>query len=319
MTSRSWLRLLRNLLLLGFALALLFSLWLGYRTLLLPDVAILKDRNATLTLTVRDWQGREHPFLLGPKNPNWTPLATLPEAMKWAVIVAEDANFYEHRGIDLVAVKEALKYDLQQKRLARGASTITQQLAKNIFLSRDKSLLRKVEELILAKRLEAELSKGRILELYLNLVELGPLVYGVGEGARFHFHKPASALTPAQCAFLAAILPGPRRAYNPALKPVKVRLRAARVLRLLAGRGILAEPDYREALAELEGRKAPLPARELPVWSLEEIWPEEGTVPEEEVPPAPPTGSLPEEPGERNTGEGVLPAPVVHSAPGPGE
>ena len=311
MTFRPCLRLLRHLLLLGLALALLFSLWLGYRTLFRPDVAILKDRNATLTLTVRDWQGHEHPFLLGPKNPHWTPLATLPETMKWAVIVAEDANFYEHRGIDLVALKEALKYDLQQKRLARGASTITQQLAKNIFLSRDKSLLRKVEELILAKRLEAELSKGRILELYLNLVELGPLVYGVGEGARFHFHKPAAELTPAQCAFLAAILPGPRRAYNPALKPVKVRLRAARILRLLAGRGVLATADYSAALAEIEGRQAPLSARELPLWSLEEILPELAEVSEEE-PVAPEREVLlpPESPAAEAPGPAF---PDVHS------
>ena len=309
MNFRTWFRLLRNLLLLGLALTLLLTLWLGYRTLILPDVAILKDRSATLTLTVRDWQGDDHPFLLGPKNPHWTPLATLPETMKWAVIVAEDANFFEHRGIDLVALKEALKYDLQQKRLARGASTITQQLAKNIFLSRDKSLLRKAEELILAKRLEAELSKGRILELYLNLVELGPLVYGVGEGARFHFQKPAAELTPAQSAFLAAILPGPRLAYNPALKPVKVRLRAARILRLLAGRGVLTENDYGAALADLEGRKAPLPARELPLWSLDQVWPDEPGIPEEPVSFDPPVGPLPDGPADTRAGGAVLPDP----------
>ncbi len=226
----------------------------GWRYLSLPDVAILKDRRATLTIPVRDWQGREHPFLLGPKNRDWIPLGNLPEAMKWAVIVAEDANFYEHQGVDLQAMQDALRYDLEQKRLARGASTITQQLAKNVFLSRQKSLLRKAEEVILAQRIEREVSKGRILELYLNVVELGPLVHGIGEGARYHFHKPAAALTPAECAFLAAILPGPRIAYNPKVKPEKVRRRAVRILRLLAGRGILSAADHATALAQLEGR-----------------------------------------------------------------
>jgi monofunctional biosynthetic peptidoglycan transglycosylase len=232
-----------------------------WRYLSLPDVAVLKDRRATLTIPVRDWQGREHPFLLGPKNRDWVSLGSLPEAMKWAVIVAEDANFYEHQGVDLQAMKDALKYDLEQKRLARGASTITQQLAKNVFLSRQKSLLRKAEEIILAQRIERELSKGRILELYLNVVELGPLVHGVGEGARYHFHKPAAALTPAECAFLAAILPGPRVAYNPKLKAEKVRHRAVRILRLLAGRGILSDAEHATALALLAGRSAiPVPS-----------------------------------------------------------
>ena len=80
-----------------------------------------------------------HPFMVGPKNPYWAPLETIPDELKWAAIVAEDANFYEHGGIDVTALKEAIKYDLKRKRMALGASTITQQLAKNLFLSRDKS------------------------------------------------------------------------------------------------------------------------------------------------------------------------------------
>lgn len=217
----------------------------------LPDVTPLKDRKATLTIEVPDWQGVMHPFLVGPKSPHWAPLESIPVELKWAVIVAEDANFYEHGGIDVPALKEAIKYDLKRKRLAHGASTITQQLAKNLFLSRDKSIRRKLREMVIAVRLEQELTKGRILELYLNVVELGPLVYGMGHGARYHFDKPVHMLTPAESAFLAAMLPGPRVAFNPKTKADKVRQRATRLLKLLGLRQILSEAEIADALIQL--------------------------------------------------------------------
>lgn len=288
------------------AILLALACWIGWRCLTLPDVSILKDRRTTLTIQVPDWQGREHPFLLGPHNPAWTPLAKIPEALQWAVIVAEDANFYTHDGIDVPAIEEALKYDLEKKRLAHGASTITQQLAKNLFLSRRKSLLRKVEEMVLARRLEKELSKGRILELYLNVVELGPLVYGVGEGARYLFHQPVAELNPAQCAFLAAILPGPRVAYNPALRPRKVRRRAEHILRLLDGRGVLDAEGYTAARADLENAEG-VPIRTLPALAPEK---DEGGDTEGA------DGSKPPEPNETvAVGEGSAPG---LGAPGAG-
>jgi monofunctional biosynthetic peptidoglycan transglycosylase len=170
--------------------------------------------------------------------------------MEWAVVVAEDANFFRHEGIDVKAIKDAIKYDLEKKRLARGASTITQQTAKNLFLSREKSITRKLEEFYLAKRMEQELTKGRILELYLNIVELGPMVYGIGHGARYYFDKPASALSPRECAFLAAMLPGPQKVYNPYRHLDRVLKRSDMVLRLLRQNGVLTEREYRQALAE---------------------------------------------------------------------
>ncbi|ALC14897.1 transglycosylase [Desulfuromonas soudanensis] len=226
----------------------IFTAWLFWD---LPDVASLDNRATTLTIEVPDWKGVMHSFRLGPKNPRWAPLASFPDELKWAVIVAEDGNFYEHSGIDVPALKEALKYDLKRKRLVRGASTITQQLAKNLYLSRDKSVLRKLRELVIALRMERELTKGRILELYLNVVELGPLVYGFEHGARYHFDKPVHLLTPAESAFLAAMLPGPRVAFNPETRPVRVRQRAARLLNLLGLRGILSESEIADALIEL--------------------------------------------------------------------
>jgi monofunctional glycosyltransferase len=248
--SRRWLY-LRRFLALTAVLLLLFAAAVALVFWTLPDVTPLKDRRTTLTIEVRDWQGNVHPFHLGPQNRYWTPLDAIPTEMKWAVIVAEDASFYEHQGIDIPALREALKYNLEQKRLARGASTITQQVAKNVFLSREKSLWRKLRELLLARELERELSKGRILELYLNVVELGPQVCGVGHGARHFFGKRPGEMTPAECALLAAILPGPRVAYNPQLKPQKVQRRAARILHLLKGRKVLDQTQYGRALAEL--------------------------------------------------------------------
>jgi monofunctional biosynthetic peptidoglycan transglycosylase len=227
----------------------LFAAWLFHD---LPDIAALQDRNRTFTIDVRDWQGETHPFQVGPKNRHWAPIEAMPNELKWAVIAAEDASFYQHKGIDYQAVKEALIYDLKQKRLARGASTIPQQLAKNLYLSRDKSILRKLREIVIAVRMEKLLTKSRILELYLNVVELGPLVYGVGHGAWYHFARPVEYLTPAQSSVLAAILPGPRVAFNPETRPEKVRKRAARLLGLLGVRDVLNDEEIDAALTELD-------------------------------------------------------------------
>jgi len=226
----------------------LFTAWLLDD---LPDISSLKDRNRTFTIDVRDWEGETHPFKVGPGNRHWVPIEAVPIELKWAVIAAEDAGFYMHKGIDFLAIKEALVYDFKQKRLARGASTIPQQLAKNLFLSRDKSILRKLRELVLTVRMEKLLTKDRILELYLNVVELGPLVYGFGQGAEYHFDRPVEWLTPAQSAMLASILPGPRVAFNPETRPDRVRQRAARLINLLGVRGILTETEIVSALIEL--------------------------------------------------------------------
>jgi monofunctional biosynthetic peptidoglycan transglycosylase len=228
----------------------LYAVYIGIALYRLPSVALLADRTANLTIQVKDWQGKFRPLVVGPGNPWWTRSDSIPSEMEWAVVVAEDANFYRHEGIDVKAIKDAIKYDLEKKRFARGASTITQQTAKNLFLSREKSITRKIKELYLAKRMEKVLTKGRILELYLNIVELGPMVYGIGHGARYYFDKPASSLTPRECAFLAAMLPGPQKVYNPYRHLDRVLKRSDMVLRLLRQKGVLTEREYRQALAE---------------------------------------------------------------------
>ena len=228
----------------------LFAVYLAVSLSRLPPVDGLAERSMNMTIQVKDWKGKYHPFIVGPQNRYWTSYDSMPPEMKWAVIVAEDGNFYQHEGIDVKAIKNAIKYDLKNKSFARGASTITQQLAKNLFLTREKTLTRKIEEIILAKRMEGRLTKGRILELYLNIVELGPMVYGVGHGAQYYFGKPASALTHRECAFLAAMLPGPQVAYNPYRHLAKVQKRSDMILRLLRDRGVLTGEEYRLALAE---------------------------------------------------------------------
>ena len=217
---------------------------------LMPPIADLADKKFSTTIQVKDWQGEYRPYLVGPKNRYWTPSGRIPAEMKWAVILAEDANFYKHEGFDVKAIKNAIKYDLEKKSLKRGASTITQQTAKNLFLSREKTITRKLKEIYLAYRMEQELTKGRIIEFYLNVVELGPMVYGVGHGAQYYFNKPASAMTPRECAFLAAMLPGPRVAFNPYKKLNKVLKRSDMILRLLRQQGVLSEAEYQGALME---------------------------------------------------------------------
>lgn len=229
---------------------ILYAGYIGIALYRLPPVAALADRSMNLTIQVKDWQGKLHPYVVGPQNPWWTPSKSIPSAMEWAVVVAEDANFYRHEGIDVQAIKDAIKYDLEKKRFARGASTITQQTAKNLFLSREKSISRKIKEIYLARRMEQELTKGRILELYLNIVELGPMVYGIGHASRYYFDRPASSLTPRECAFLAAMLPGPQKVYNPYRNLDRVLKRSGMVLHLLRQKGVISEGEYRQALAE---------------------------------------------------------------------
>ena len=311
---------LKKILIAVFALLALYAAYIGISLLSLPSVTEMANRKASITIQVKDWKGNYHPYVVGPKNRSWTPSGNIPAEMKWAVILAEDSRFYRHEGIDVKAIKNAIKYDLEKESFARGASTITQQVAKNLYLSREKSISRKIEEVILAKRMEQAMTKGRIIELYLNVIELGPMVYGIGEGARYYFGKPAAALSPRECAFLAAMLPGPRMAYNPYKNLDKVLKRSEMILRLLRGRGVLSEDEYRLALAEtpnISGMQkkvdTSLTKEELPANMSTARLPEPPAAVKEE-PAAPPAGAAPAAPeagtppaGEGNGNQGEKP------------
>lgn len=151
-----------------------------------------------------------HPYPLGPGNPSFARLSTMPAHLPAAFITAEDAHFSSHGGFDLEMIRRALIYDVEVHAFAKGASTITQQLAKNLFLERDRTLSRKLEETVLAWRLESLLPKARILELYLNAIELGPGIYGVKRAAEVYFGKTLARLTPLESAHLASLAPNPR-------------------------------------------------------------------------------------------------------------
>ena len=141
----------------------------------------------------------------------WIPYERISVHLKRAVVAAEDARFLDHEGFDWEAIVQARAKNEQRGRIVSGASTISQQLAKNLFLSSARSWLRKAEEAVITWMIEATMSKRRILELYLNYAEWGEGVFGAEAAARHHFGVPASALTPEQAAWLAAILPSPRR------------------------------------------------------------------------------------------------------------
>lgn len=141
----------------------------------------------------------------------WLPLSRISPHLIHAVIVAEDGAFYEHEGFDWYEVRQSIEKNIQKGRLARGASTITQQLAKNLFLSTSKDPIRKLKEAVVTTRLESALSKNRLLEIYLNIIELGDGVFGVEMGARKYFAKSASDLTREEAARLAAVIPNPLR------------------------------------------------------------------------------------------------------------
>ncbi len=157
-----------------------------------------------------DEQGKPKEIWVGDKNPNFVPVAELPNHVIRAVTTSEDAGFFAHQGFDLFELRDSVISAAAQKRV-RGASTITQQLAKNLFLSREKTYARKVNEALITLALEASLSKARLLEIYLNIIEWGPGIHGIGEAARYYFGVDARALTVKQAAFLATIIPNPIR------------------------------------------------------------------------------------------------------------
>ena len=141
----------------------------------------------------------------------WAPLAQIPELLKKTVIVSEDMNFYNHKGIDYYELKESIKKNLSTGKRSRGGSTITQQLAKNLFLSSEKSYYRKLKEFFIAKRLEKHLSKKRILELYLNIIEFGRGIFGVGAASEFFFSKRVDQLSNIEIIRLISVIPKPLR------------------------------------------------------------------------------------------------------------
>lgn len=232
--------------------------------------------------------------------PAFVPLASVSRHLIHAVLASEDQKFFGHEGVDWQAIQESLEKNVERRRFARGGSTISQQLAKNLFFGTAKTPVRKLRELVVTRWLEEDLTKARILALYLNVIEWGDFVYGCEAAARHWYGKPASQLVEAEAAGLAAMIPNPRR-INPRVSPERHERATRRVLWLMAKAGYIARDV------------APLGAEPPP-----ELLPEEDEEPVDAtpVPPEPsPTPSSPApvapdpNPGEPQTVPSPSPTP----------
>jgi monofunctional glycosyltransferase len=275
----------------------------------LPDPAPLARENPRTTALIeqRRAEAKARKRAFRPRQ-SWIPLERVSRRFQEAVILSEDANFFGHEGIDWDAMREAAEHDLARGRFARGASTITQQLAKNLWFGTEKSLWRKAKEAVLAAKLERAASKRRILALYVNVAEWGDGVFGIEAGSRFRFGTSAQGLSTAQAVVMASLLPAPLR-VDLGHPSTWLKRRARRLLDRMRAAGRIDAGEHRHASAELErilAGPAPKEDREEP--------------PEDEPPAAdapgvadaePPGAAIPASAAEPGT-----PAPAAEERPG---
>jgi len=196
--------------------------------------------------------GSSRKFFVGERNFDFTPISLIPDHLIWAVLVSEDAGFFVHKGVDFQELDAAVKDNIKKHKL-RGGSTITQQLAKNLFLNRDKTLLRKFREVLLAIELDAALSKERLLEIYFNIIEWAPGIFGISQAAYYYFGKQPFQLTPLESAYLASVIPGPAKYHYMFLsKNVTENWYKSlyRILNIMNETGHLSTDDYFDALQQ---------------------------------------------------------------------
>ncbi len=237
-----------------------------------PAVADLRRVRTTFVHRVQEPDGTVFEMSTGPGTANWTTLTAISPYVVHSVVGHEDAGFFTHQGFAVYAIRDALKRNVREGRYVVGASTITMQLAKNLFLHREKTLARKVQEVLLTWWLESALSKAEILELYLNVIEYGPSVYGITQASEHYFGRHPRELSPAESAYLACILPNPKgmqASFEQGRLTTPMRNRLTRFLRHLHDRGRIDEGALAYGLAELETLRfhtegAVVEPRELP-------------------------------------------------------
>jgi monofunctional biosynthetic peptidoglycan transglycosylase len=229
--------------------AIAFAL-LAYVYVTLPDVRSLRSANPSSTAFM-DLRGRE--ARAKGRTPRhvqrWIAYNRISPNLKRAVLVAEDDLFWQHEGIDFEQLQESIEADWTRGRFLRGGSTITQQLAKNLYLSPSKNPVRKLRELVIARRLEAELKKARIFELYLNVIEWGDGIYGAEAASQKYFQTSAATLAPADAALLAAAIVNPRL-LDPAHPGPRLRRRQQLILRRM---GVEIPPEQSAQPEYLQG------------------------------------------------------------------
>ncbi len=216
----------------------------------LPDVSELLKKNPETTALIeqRKSEAKEDGRKIRIRK-LWVSFNSIPEMLKNAVRISEDANFYNHEGIDLDELKESLKRNWEEGRIVRGASTITQQLAKNLYLSTDQSFLRKLREYFIAQRLENTIGKNRIFHLYLNVIEFGPGIFGVEAAAQYYFGKSTAELTLSEQIRLTAIIPRPLSA-KPTSDGRWVKWRCCWISKKLRLYKYIDDPTYEALMAE---------------------------------------------------------------------
>lgn len=253
-----------------------------------PSTASLADENPTSTAFI-DLRREQNPKLK--LQWQWVRLGRISRYLRAAVIYAEDYHFYTHDGVDWRAVESAVEKDLGAGQLRVGGSTITQQLAKNLYLSPKKSFLRKIREMLIAFSLEDHLTKTRILELYLNVVEWGDGIFGAEAASRHWFGHSAASLSPAEAVRLAIALPNPiDRAPNKSSPELTEK--AVRIVRLLRMQGLIDAAQERTALDEVGAPDAKV----LPDRGRPEATPSPSPSQTQPPPESPPPSPAPAEP-----------------------
>lgn len=260
---------------------------IAYVYLTLPDVRVLAKTNPESTAFMdRRAVEAARDGRTARRVHRWVPYSRISANLKRAVLVAEDSAFWEHEGVDMEQIRASIEAGWEQGREIRGASTITQQLAKNLYLSPSRDPLRKLRELIIARRLEAALSKVRIFEIYLNVIEWGDGIWGAEAAARRYFGIPASALNREQAALLAGAIINPRL-LSPA-RPTRRLVRRQRIILARMGQVALPAPTRAPSEARESADTAsavviePIPETEPSALEGEALEEEEST----DVPPA---------------------------------
>jgi monofunctional glycosyltransferase len=212
-----------------------------------PDVSKLKKENPKKTsfMEYREDQWREQGKKITIRQ-QWVPLSRVSPYVTKAVLIAEDDKFWKHKGFDFDAIEKAIEKDLKEKKFKFGGSTISQQLAKNLFLTPSKNPIRKIKEAIYTWRMEQNLSKRRILELYLNVAEWGEGIFGIEAASRHYYRKSAIELSAMEAVRMVTALPNPRK-YNPAGNSGYINKRSRIIYNIMVRRGVVVE-DYEEII-----------------------------------------------------------------------
>jgi hypothetical protein len=213
--------------------------------------------------TAYDPEGRPVNLETGPGTADWVPRTAISKFMETAVLTTEDGAFLRHHGFDHEAIRNSIRENLRQRRFVRGASTISMQLAKNLYLDRGKNLSRKLQEAVLTMYLEQELTKDQLLELYFNVVEFGPMVYGVGSAARSYFSTTARDLSLGQALYLSSIMPNPKLQHFAANGEVAPNWMSylRKLMKIARARDHLTDEELEEGLRETVVRGSPAPQR----------------------------------------------------------